>query len=389
MDNNSSRRNFIATGLALPVAGLASASLPANPAPAGLAAAQQGSALSYRTLGKTGLKVTSVGFGCMITSDQSVVQRAADLGITYFDTARGYQQGNNERMVGAALKSRRKSVFIATKTHTADRQAALDDLDTSLKELGTDYIDIWHLHAKASIAEVTDELIDAQQTAKKAGKIRFAGVSTHANQATLIPALVAKGKTDVIQAAYNYTMAADLTAAIVAARKAGVGMIAMKIMAGGNSGRGRAGEPPPPPKKPGAMLAALKWALNNSSVDCTVPSMTDMDQLDENLKAMSQRFSDADKQTLAAHLEFMGSRYCRGCGGCEGTCAKGLPVADVLRYVMYAEDYGQFALGREHFKQLPAHLAAVRCDECPVCTVNCPNGVRVTRRLSRAQEIFA
>ena len=389
MDNNSSRRNFIATGLALPVAGLASSSLPALPEPAAQAAAQKGSALSYRAIGKTGMKVTSVGFGCMITSDQSVVERAADLGINYFDTARGYQQGNNERMVGAALKSRRKSVFVATKSHGADKQAALAELDTSLKTLGMDYVDVWHLHAKANIAEVTDDLIDAQQTAKTAGKIRFAGVSTHTNQATLIPALIAKGKTDVIQVAYNYTMAADLTQAIVAARKAGVGVIAMKIMAGGNSGRGRAGEPPPPPKKPGAMLAALKWALNNSSVDCTVPSMTDMDQLDENLKAMAQRFSDADKQTLAAHLEFMGPRYCRGCGGCEGTCAKGLPVADVLRYVMYAEDYGQFALGREHFNQLPAHLAAVRCDECPVCTVHCPNGVRVTRRLSRAQEIFA
>ena len=388
MDSNSSRRNFIATGLALPVAGLASASLPAIPAPAAPAAAQQGGALSFRTLGKTGLKVTSVGFGCMITSDPSVIEKAADSGINYFDTARGYQQGNNERMVGAALKTRRKSVFIATKTQGANKQAALDHLDTSLKELGTDYIDIWHLHGKGNVAEVTEELVDAQQTAKKAGKIRFAGVSTHTNQATLIPALVAKGVTDVIQVAYNFSMAAGLTEAINAARKAGVGMIAMKVMAGGGGGRGGA-QAAAPPRKPGAMLASLKWALNNSSVDCTVPSMTDMDQLDENLKAMSQPFSDADKQILSAHLEFMGPFYCRGCGSCEGTCAKGLPVADVLRYVMYADDYGQFALGREHFKQLPAHLAAVRCEDCPACTVNCPNGVRVTRRLSRAQEVFA
>jgi predicted aldo/keto reductase-like oxidoreductase len=390
MDNNSSRRNFIATGLALPVAGLASASLPAIPAPAAPAAAQQGSALSFRTLGTTGLKVTSLGFGCMITSDPSVIEKAADLGINYFDTARGYQQGNNERMVGAALKARRKNVFIATKTQGANKQAALDHLDTSLKELGTDYIDIWHLHGKGNVAQVTDELVDAQQSAKKAGKIRFAGVSTHTTQATLIPALVTKGVTDVIQVAYNFTMAADLTEAINAARKAGVGIIGMKVMAGGGGGgRGRGGAPAAAPRKPGAMLAALKWALSNSSVDCTVPSMTDMDQLDENLKAMSQSFSDADKQILAAHLEFMGPLYCRGCGSCEGTCAKGLPVADVLRYVMYADDYGQFALGREQFKQLPAHLAAVRCDECPVCTVNCPNGVRVTKRLTRAQEVFA
>ncbi len=385
MDNNSSRRNFLAAGLALPVAGLASVSLPNALAPAEQAGASRG--LSYRTLGKTGLKVTSVGFGCMITSDSSVIEKAAEQGINYFDTARNYQSGNNERMVGAALKSRRKNIILATKTEANNKQGALDQLDTSLKELGTDYVDIWHLHGKGNISQVSDELGDAQLTAKKAGKIRFAGVSTHTNQATLIPALVAKGVTDVIQVAYNFTMAADLTEAINAARKAGVGMIAMKVMAGG--GRGRGGAQAAAPRKPGAMLAALKWALNNSSVDCTVPSMTDMDQLDENLKAMSQSFSDADKQILAAHLEFMGPLYCRGCGSCEGTCAKGLPVAEVLRYVMYADDYGQFALGREHFKQLPAHLAAVRCDECPVCTVNCPNGVRVTRRLTRAQEVFA
>jgi diketogulonate reductase-like aldo/keto reductase len=64
--------------------------------------------LDYRKLGKTGLKVTTVGFGCMITSDGSVIERAADMGINYFDTARVYQSGNCERMVGAALKTRRK-----------------------------------------------------------------------------------------------------------------------------------------------------------------------------------------------------------------------------------------------------------------------------------------
>src|SRR6266542_1059658 len=109
MDLTSSRRNFLAAGLALPVAASASRTGPSEeqaapqPPPAG-------SGFHYRTLGKTGLKVTTLGFGCMITSDGSVVERAADLGITYFDTARGYMQGNNERMVGAALKARRNQI---------------------------------------------------------------------------------------------------------------------------------------------------------------------------------------------------------------------------------------------------------------------------------------
>ena len=91
---NSSRRNFLAAGLTLPVA--AGASRVAAPAPAAAPAvsnlAAPDGALRYRTLGKTGLKVTTVAFGCMITSDASVIERAADMGINFFDTARGYQQ---------------------------------------------------------------------------------------------------------------------------------------------------------------------------------------------------------------------------------------------------------------------------------------------------------
>jgi hypothetical protein len=77
------------------------------------------------------------------------------------------------------------------------------------------------------------------------------------------------------------------------------------------------------------------------------------------------------------------------CGQCEGTCPKGLPVADVLRYLTYAEGYGQFALGREHFLDLPAAERDVRCSDCAECSVRCPNGVQVARRLSRAQALFA
>ncbi len=108
-----------------------------------------------------------------------VIERAADIGVNYFDTARGYQNGNNERMVGAALKARRKNLIISTKSGAQTKEAILKDLDTSLKELGTDYVDIWYLHGKSKPADITDELMAAQVEAKKSGKIRFAGVSTH------------------------------------------------------------------------------------------------------------------------------------------------------------------------------------------------------------------
>ena len=393
--SSSSRRNFLAAGLVLPAAASASRSTDSpqqQSQPSGRLSA--GPSFQYRTLGKTGLKVTSVGFGCMITSDGSVVERAADLGITYFDTARGYQQGNNERMVGAALKNKRKDITLSTKTHAGTRADALKDLDTSLKELGTDHVDIWYLHAKSSPAEVTDELTDAQQTAKKAGKIRFAGVSTHSGQPALIPYLAKHDKVDVILTAYNFTMEPVMTSVIEEAVKAGKGIVAMKIMAGGTGaggrGRGRGGPNPNAEKlkAPGAMASVLRWVTRNPNVHTTVPSMTDMDQLDENIKAGVQAFSDADARLLAAHRELIRPLYCNMCGQCDGMCRQGLPVQDVLRFATYADGYGQFALGRERFQELASEHTSVRCGDCPSCTVRCPHGVLVAECLIRAQELF-
>jgi predicted aldo/keto reductase-like oxidoreductase len=336
--------------------------------------------LGYRTLGKTGLKVTTVGFGCMITSDPSVVQRAADLGITYFDTARGYQRGNNERMVGAALGSKRKQVVLSTKTEARDKAGQLSELDTSLRELNTDYVDIWYLHGKNSPADIHDDMIEALELAKQQGKARFVGISTHSGQQQLLPWMAQKGVFDVVLAAFNFSMDPGIEQAIDAAAKAGMGVVAMKVMAGGSRNQKLA--------QNGAMLAALKWVVNHPNVATTVPSMTDMDQLEQNLKAMGSPLSDDDHKQLAAHLELIQPLYCRMCGKCEGACAQGLPVADVLRFLTYADGYGQFALARERYLEL-AQAPGARCADCSACTVQCPHGVHVAARMTRAQELLS
>jgi predicted aldo/keto reductase-like oxidoreductase len=177
--------------------------------------------------------------------------------------------------------------------------------------------------------------------------------------------------------------------AIATASKAGMGVVAMKVMAGGI----RRVQPSDPIYKkltqPGAMLAALKWVVNKPNVATTIPSITDNDQLEENLKAMGNPLSAGDEKTLAAHLEMIRPVYCRLCGECDGMCKKGLPVADVLRYLTYADGYGQFALGRERFLEMASEHTAVRCGDCAECTVECPHGVLVPERVARAQEIFA
>src|ERR1035437_96182 len=385
MKPKTSRRAFLSAGLILPVVGATSRM---GFASSGLGLLQPSDKplekpagspvkLDYRTLGKTGLKVTTVGFGCMITSDPSVVTRAADLGITYFDTARGYQHGNNERMVGAALGAKRKQVVLSTKSPSGDKASLLKDLDTSLSELKTDYVDIWYLHSKDQPSDIRDDMIEAQQIAKQQGKIRFAGMSTHALPKQL-EWTAQKKAFDVVLTVYNFAMDRSMDDAIAAVAKTGTGVVAMKVMAGGFKSL----KPSDPSyqrlKRDGAPLAALKWVINKPNIATTIPSM----------KAMGNPYSAGDEKLLTAHLETIRPLYCNMCGQCEGTCLKGLQVANTLRILTYADGYGQFGLARERFKELPVKHAEARCGDCADCTVKCPFGVQVSSRMARAQELF-
>jgi len=387
---DTSRRNFLAASLALPAAGLASTT--SSPTPSALApqqAAPTPAKVTYRVLGKTGLKVSTVGYGCMITSDPTVIARAVDMGINYFDTSRGYQSGQNERMVGAALGAKRKDIFISTKCDQRTGAGILGEIDTSLKELNTDHVDVWLLHGKDTPELISDELVEAQRKAKQQGKVRFIGMSTHALP-TVVDRVI-EAKLEVVQAQYNFTSAAEWGPALDKLRQAGIGVVAMKVMAkvGRGRGRGAAQEPPPPARPANFAPAALKWAIKNPVIATTVPSMTDIDQLEQNFAVMAQPFTDADQKILTARLEEISPYFCRMCGQCAGQCPQGLPVADMVRFVMYADGYGQFPLGREHFQRMSAEQQAVRCDQCPTCVVQCPHGVTVAERMMRAQELFA
>ena len=404
MKSTFTRRRFLGAGLLLSATGVRAGAFFTQVRPEPIK-------LTYRTLGKTGLKVTSLSFGCMTTSDQSVIERAADFGINLFDTARGYQNGNNERMVGAALKKARPNVMISSKSMGRTKEALLKDLDTSLRLLGTEYLDIWYLHNKNEPGEVTDDLLEAQRIAKQSGKIRFAGVSTHFNMDKMLAHLAPLGQTDVVLTTYNFAMRSvdagqnanpdapktDMTQAIRTARKAGLGIVAMKTMAGGitrvargdrlygadsaalSARLGRKGVP----------VAAIKWALKNEAVDTAVVCMTSHDQFDENLRAMAEPFTEQDEKLLTARLDDIGSTYCRMCGQCAGACEKGLPVPDVLRFLTYAEGYGQFALARENFLELSPQVRGIRCGDCSSCSFRCAYGVTVRDRMIHAQELLA
>jgi aryl-alcohol dehydrogenase-like predicted oxidoreductase len=384
MSTCSSRRSFLGGAIAFAgvAPGTASAGKRARPeAPA---------SLRRRRLGKTGLEVTTVGLGCMITSDVSVIERAADLGINHFDTARYYMGGNNERLVGAALKGRRDRVLIATKVLHRDPAEATRDLDTSLRELGTDHLDIWYLHDIRDPQQMAPALVDVQRKAVRDGKVRFIGVSVHMNHDAVIPAALATGAFDVLLTTYNFALGSRLDALLQKARAAGLGIVGMKAMAGSFRLPGATDDTfQARVKQPGAALAALKWCLRTRLVDCVIPSIKDMTELEEDVRAMSEPYGAADERLLTTQLASTSPRYCRGCGSCAGACRQGLAVADLVRFAMYSEGYGEYRLGREMFQALPAHERERRCADCLECTVRCPNGVQVAERVRRAQSLFA
>ncbi len=377
MEFDSSRRKFLQAGLMLPAAGLVASHLDAfGQMPLGPA---------YRTLGKTGLKVSGVGCGIGLIPDPVVLVRAVDLGVNYFDTARMYEKGKSEAIAGAALKGRRNKIVLASKTDALTKADVIKDMDDSLKALQTDHVDIWHLHSRDTPDSITDEAVEAQEMLKKQGKTRFIGISAHDINA-VVDKIVKLGKHDVVQTTYSYPIGSHMrNASIRKLHEAGIGVVAMKVIVA------VAGFIPPKEMrlKDEGPLAAVKWALLNPDISTTVPYAKNMAEVEMNFRAMTEPYTLQDEKLLYSRNEQIRPLYCRMCYECKGKCPKGVPVTDELRYLAYNDFAGDFRQARCNFTQLPQKIRNVKCSDCSSCAVRCPNGVAVQTRLIRAQELLA
>jgi len=378
MDFDSSRRKFLQAGLALPAAGFIISSHPHafGQAPAGVV---------YRTLGKTGLKVSGVGCGIGLIPDPAVLVRAIDLGVNYFDTARMYEKGKSEEIAGAAFKGRRNRIVLASKTDALTKADVFKDMEDSLKALQTDHLDVWHLHSRDTPDMITDEAVEACETLKKQGKTRFIGVSAHDINA-VADKIVKIGKFDVVQTTYSYPIGSHLrNASIKKLYDAGIGVVAMKVIVA------VAGFIPPKEMKlkNEGPLAAVKWALMNPMISTTVPYAKNITELEMNFRAMAEPYTLQDEKMLYARNEEIRPSYCRMCYECKGKCPQGVPVTDELRYLAYHDFGGDFHQAHQNFTRLPTEVRAVRCSDCSACAVQCPNGVEVRNRLIRAQGLLA
>lgn len=337
--------------------------------------------LEYRTLGKTGLKVTVVSMGVMNCSDPSVLLRAFDLGINFYDTADCYMHGHNEEMVGKAFEGKRQKVFIQTKLHAHDEKKMRASVERSLRRLRTDYIDVLVWHGHSSPDEVSDpKLFEFMSKMKREGKVRFTGFSAHNRMATLLREAAKSNLHDVALVSYNFTHSRDLKEAVAMAAKSGMGIVAMKTQAGGYKKEKMGGLSP--------HQAALKYVLMDQNVSCAVPGVTTIEQIEECAAVMGTSFSKGDLDALKQYQSFLQGRICTMCGGCTGKCPYGVSQGDLLRLVMYHDGYENDSLLRESL-QMITRQDIQRCSKCPTCSVICRRGLDVRAQIMMAQKVIA
>jgi predicted aldo/keto reductase-like oxidoreductase len=340
----------------------------------------------YRTLGKTGIRVPVIGMG-MLLSDQTDLMRAAlDAGITHFDTTAGQpQQVRNEVMIGKVLKGRpRESYVFGPKIHLpqnqttglyekgATEQAFLKKLDASLKRLQMDYVDIlYHHDVSRRESALYEPIMKAMERAKREGKARFLGLTTHMNVAEAVQAAADSYFYDVAMAAYNFRQKDHLNIreAIAKAAGAGLGVVAIKIIRGGYDEY----------DKPTNPAASLKWVLQDPNVHATIPGFSTYEEMDIDLSVMEDlTLTDGEKEDLK-RASFLPGLYCQGCGQCLKQCPAGLPIPDLMRAYMYAYGYRQPALAQGLVASLD--LPHRPCEDCSSCAVKCLNGWNIAGKI--------
>ncbi|OGD18307.1 MAG: hypothetical protein A2W03_14320 [Candidatus Aminicenantes bacterium RBG_16_63_16] len=382
-ENRLKRRSFLKWG----AAGLAGLCVKpaAGSGPGGQSsAAPPGPKLVHRTLGKTGLRLPVVSMGVMNSDNPNLVRAALDRGIVLLDTAHGYQRGRNEVVIGEALKGRpRDSFVIATKVPAEPTtEAYLKNAEISRQRLGLEYVDILNIHDVSSRGEVESEpVLKALEKLKKDGRVRFAGVTTHSHEPEVIRAAAATGFHDVVITAYNFRQShrEEVREAIGEAARAGVGVIAMKTLAGRFWDKER--------KQPINTTAALKWVLNDPNVTTTIPGMTTFDQLEADLAVMANpALTEQEKNDLRLNTESAGL-YCQQCGECLRACREGLPVPSLMRSYMYAYGYGNLGAAYDLLHRLD--LPGEPCRSCGDCAVRCVQGIDVADRVKDVTRLRA
>lgn len=333
--------------------------------------------MEYVTLGKTGLKISRLGFGGIpiqkvdAATTRKLIVAMAEKGINYIDTARGYTV--SESFLGEALEGYRDKFILATKSMARDKAGMAADIETSLKNLRTDYIDIYQIH-NPNLEQLEQVLapggaLEALMEAKEAGKIRHIGLTGHTM------ALFEKALTlpwvETFMFPYNIveTQGEEL---IHQCSEKNIGLIVMKPLAGGAI--------------EDASLA-LRFICANPDVSVVIPGMYDLKEIDMNLGAVENTspLTQDELAKMAEIREQLGNNFCRRCNYCQ-PCTAGINISGIFILQGYLDRYGLGDWAKDRYATFP--IKASSCIDCGVCETRCPYNLPIREMLKDAAKKF-
>ena len=333
--------------------------------------------MEYRTLGKTGRTISRMGFGGIpiqridAEGTKALMHKLVEAGVNYIDTARGYTV--SEQYLGCALEGIRDKFVLATKSMARTREAMAADVETSLTNLKTDYIDLYQVHNptldQLEAVCAPGGALEALNEAKAAGKIGHIGVTAHSVE--VFRRALELDWVETIMFPYNIveTQGEDL---IAECTRKNVGFIDMKPLAGGAI--------------EDATLA-LRFICANPNVSVVIPGMAEISELEQNLAAVNNTapLSDAEIQKMETMRRELGTQFCRRCNYCA-PCTVGINIPGVFLFQGYLERYGLQDWAKDRYGALSVKASA--CIGCGDCEGRCPYNLPIREMMKKAAEAF-
>ena len=333
--------------------------------------------MEYRILGKTGLKISRMGFGGIpiqkidAQGTRKLMEKLKDAGVNYIDTARGYTV--SESYLGEALEGIREHFILATKSMARDKAGMAKDIDISRGNLRTDYIDLYQVH-NPTVAQFEQVIapggaLEALLEAKEAGKIGHIGITAHSLE--VFERALEQPWVETIMFPYNIVENQGEKLMKRCTEK-NIGFIDMKPLAGGAIENG---------------TLALRYICANEDVTVVIPGMAEEREIAENIAACSDTspLTVEEKAAINDVRSALGTNFCRRCNYCQ-PCAAGINISGVLLFEGYLSRYGLEAWARSRYATLPAKASA--CIGCGACESRCPYNLPIREMLKKAADKF-
>lgn len=371
--------------------------------------------MQYREFGKTGEKISVLGFGCMrlpeyekdgkwyIDDEKAIpmLQKAVELGINYFDTGCSYCHGNSEITVGKALHHLRDKVLFSTKCPMGDDIKGPGDyrrmLEQSLRQMDTDHIDFYHFWAtnKAVFDNkiLKFNLLDEARKAKEEGLIRHISFSFHDKPEYIKYMIDTAEILETMLVQYNF-LDRSCEEMIAYAVQQGLGVVAMGPVGGGRLAAPELYRKIKGHKSSATYELALRFVLGNPNISCALSGMQNLEMLEQNVQiaGSGKTLSDSEWNQIAESVEQMkkfSDLYCTGCNYCQ-PCPAGINIPHIFNLFTHHNVYGLSQYAGERFQMyLDGGGKTIKdCQGCGLCEEKCPQKLQIRRELARVEKVL-